>query len=195
MVSIKPIVLVEGKYDKIKLESVLDAAIFPTDGFSIFKDKEKLALFRRLAKPYGAVIATDSDAAGFQIRAYLKSALKGCMLYHLYIPDVFGKERRKTEASKEGKLGVEGIRPEVLLQALEKSGVLAEERPNSGITTADLFDLGFSGGQNSAQKRRLLCQSLNLPERIGTPALLDVLNLLLSREELYQTAKRLGVEE
>lgn len=194
MIKLKQVVIIEGKYDKIKLQSLLDAVMIPTDGFSIFHDREKLGLIRRLAEKNGAVIATDSDAAGFQIRSFLKSYLKGCEVYHLYIPDVFGKERRKAAPSKEGKLGVEGISLPLLFEALEKSGVTQQERPDGGIRKADLFELGLNGCGGSAQLRYALCRELGLPGRLSSNALLDVLNLVTNREALYETVQRLKIK-
>lgn len=162
-----------------------------TEGFSIFHEKEKLKFIRRLAEKNGAIIATDSDAAGFQIRSFLKSYLKGCEVYHLYIPDVFGKERRKSAPSREGKLGVEGISPEILIQALKKSGVTAEERRDGGIRRIDLYELGLSGRADSSRLRKELCQKLALPERMGSNALLEALNLITDRGELYDIVREL----
>lgn len=194
MIKLKQVVIIEGKYDKIKLQSLLDAVMIPTNGFSIFHDKEKLALIRRLAEKNGAVIATDSDSAGFQIRSFLKSYLKGCEVYHLYIPDVLGKERRKAAPSKEGKLGVEGISPALLLEALKKSGITEQERPDGGICKADLFELGLSGCAGSAELRRDLCHRLGLPARLSSNALLDVLNLVMTREALYEAVQQLKIK-
>lgn len=182
-INIRQIVILEGKYDKIKLESLVNTVIIRTDGFRIYKDREKQKMIRNLAKEYGAVIATDSDAAGFQIRGFLQSLLKDCKVYHLYIPDVYGKEKRKAAPSKEGKLGVEGIPLALLKKALEECGVTACEPAGSGITKADLYELGFSGRPDSAGKRKQLLLELELPERLSANALVDVLNKRMSKEE------------
>ena len=162
-INLRQIVILEGKYDKIKLESLVNTVIIRTDGFRIYKDKEKQRMIRNLAQEYGAVIATDSDAAGFQIRGFLKSLLQGCEVYHLYIPDVYGKERRKTAPSKEGKVGVEGISLPLLKKALEESGVTACVPMGYGITKADLYELGFSGRPDSAERRKRLLWSWSCP--------------------------------
>ncbi len=189
MIHIREAVVVEGKYDKIKLASLLDAVIIVTNGFAIFKDKEKLALIRRLAETRGVLIITDSDAAGFKIRGFLNGALPSGTVKHAYIPDIFGKEKRKTAPSKEGKLGVEGIPPAVILNSLQRAGVLAgqAERPARRVTKADLFAAGLSGGKESAEKRRALLRKLRLPERLSANGLLEMLNVLYTYEE-YQRA-------
>jgi len=183
-IPLRQVVLLEGKYDKIKLETLIDAVIIRTDGFGIYRDREKQKLIRTLAKEHGAVIATDSDAAGFQIRSFLHSLLKDCELYDLYIPDVYGKEKRKAAPSKEGKLGVEGISLPLLREALDKSGVLSETPENGGITKADLFELGLSGGPESKERRKELLLLLDLPERMNTNTLLAVLNRRMDKNEL-----------
>ncbi|ADU27604.1 toprim domain-containing protein [Ethanoligenens harbinense] len=185
MIHIREAVIVEGKYDKIKLSSLIDAVIIETDGFAIFKDAEKLALIRRLAEKRGVLILTDSDAAGFKIRGFLSGALPTGQVRHAYMPDIFGKEKRKTAPSKEGKLGVEGIPPDVIVQSLARAGVLAEqtEAPRRRVTKADLFADGLSGGEQSAEKRRALLRKLQLPERLSANGLLDMLNAMYSYEE------------
>lgn len=188
MIHIHEAVIVEGKYDKIKLSSLIDAVIIETDGFAIFKDTEKLALIRRLAKQRGVLIVTDSDAAGFKIRGFLNGALPAEQVKHAYMPDIFGKEKRKTAPSKEGKLGVEGIPPAVILQSLERAGVLTEETetPRRCVTKADLFADGLSGGAQSAEKRRALLRKLRLPQRLSANGLLEVLNAMYTYEEYKQ---------
>lgn len=192
--TLRQIVVLEGKYDKIKLESLVNTVIIKTDGFGIYRDREKQKLIRSLAEEYGAVIATDSDAAGFQIRGFLQSLLKGCEVYHLYIPDVYGKEKRKAAPSKEGKLGVEGLPLPVLKKALEQSGVTACELPGGGISKADLYELGFSGRPDSAARRKQLLLKLGLPERLSANALVAVLNKRMSKEELTRLVSEPGWE-
>ena len=196
MIRIEPAVIVEGRYDKIKLSSVLDALIIETNGFSIFRDTEKQALIRRLAEKRGILILTDSDAAGFKIRAFLGGSVPQDRVKHAYIPDLFGKERRKEAPSKEGKLGVEGVPTEVILTALEKAGVLAEPRETLSrqITNADLYADGFSGRPDSKARRSALLRYFALPERLSKNALLDVLNTFATYEE-YKAAAAAITEE
>ena len=166
MIKLKQAVIVEGRYDKIKLSNLLDALILTTDGFGIFKDKEKQTFLRRLAREQGLIILTDSDSAGFLIRNFLQSALPPEQITHVYIPDLFGKEKRKRAPGKEGKLGVEGVSEQVLLEAFARAGVTADRSdaaPAQRLTTADLFALGLSGKPDSAAKRRALLQKLALP--------------------------------
>lgn len=195
MVKIQEAILVEGRYDKNTLSQIVDAPIFETAGFGIFKDKEQLALLRRVAEKRGLIVFTDSDGAGFVIRNYIKGAIPGKYLKHAYIPDIPGKERRKAAPGKEGKLGVEGMSPEVILQALRASGATidgeAVER-GSSITKQDFVDWGLSGGQDSAEKRKKLLKKLNLPERMTANALLRAVNLLYSREELAEMLDAIG---
>ena len=195
MITIEPAVIVEGRYDKIKLSSILDTLIIETDGFAIFKDTEKQKLIRRLAEKRGILILTDSDAAGFKIRAFLGGSVPQDRVRHAYIPDLFGKERRKAAPSKEGKLGVEGVPTAVILDALEKAGVLAKTReaPARTITSADLYADGFSGGPDSKAKRNALLRYFALPERLSKNALLGVLNTFASYEE-YKAAAAIQKE-
>ena len=193
-IPLRQIVILEGKYDRIKLESLVDTVIIKTDGFAIYKDKEKQRLIRALAEEYGAVIATDSDAAGFQIRGFLTSLLQGCEICHLYIPDIYGKEKRKSVPSKEGKLGVEGIPSELLRRALEESGAVAGEDCRGRMEKSDFVELGLSGGAGSAEKRRALARTLGLPERLSANALLRVLNKKMDREELARLVHGTGGE-
>ncbi len=186
MIKLKRAVVVEGKYDKIKLNAVLDAVIIKTDGFGVFKDKEKQKLIRKLAETTGIVILTDSDSAGFVIRNFIKSIAPNGDIINAYIPDIFGKEKRKTQSSKEGKLGVEGIPVDILKTALEKAGVFCEKTEDTEkrkITKTDLFEDGFSGTQNSKDKRKALLKQLDLPEKLTTNALLDILNSLMTYDE------------
>ena len=191
MVKVREVIVVEGRYDKNTLSQVVDATIVELGGFGIFSDGEKLALLRRMAAARGLVVLTDSDGAGFVIRNYLRGALPGDQVKHAYIPDVRGKERRKNSPSKEGKLGVEGMRPAVLLEALRRAGATLDDMPadtgrEERITKADLYAAGLSGGPDSAARRNTLLQRLELPERMSANALLDVLNALMSRAEFLQ---------
>ena len=187
MIHIDEVIVVEGRYDKNTLSQLVDATIVETDGFGVFSNAEKLALLRRLADERGLVVLTDSDGAGFVIRNFLKGAIDPARVKHAYIPDVRGKEKRKARPGKEGKLGVEGMKPEVLLAALERAGVNALETqsvPAPRLTKAELYSFGLSGRPDSAARRAALLQKLGLPERLAPNALLDVLNALYSREQL-----------
>ena len=186
MNKISEVIVVEGRYDKNTLSQVVDAVIIETSGFGVFNNKEKQQLLRTLAEKCGMIVLTDSDGAGFVIRNFIKGCVDPRYLKHAYIPDVYGKERRKAKSSKEGKLGVEGMKPEVLLDALRRAGAtIDEESPVKGnsITKADLYDLGLIG-PDSVEKRKALCKRLELPEHLSANALVEVLNLLMSREEL-----------
>lgn len=186
MIKLEQAIVVEGKYDKNTLSQLVDAPIFETNGFGVMKDRALVALLRRAAGTRGLIVLTDSDGAGFVIRNYLKGVLPKQGVFYAYIPDVPGKERRKDKPGKEGKLGVEGMRPEVLLQALERAGVRerTDERPQ--ITKTDLFLCGLSGGAGSARRRAELMRRLELPEHLGANAFLDALNLLMTREALFR---------
>ena len=186
-------VIVEGKYDKIKLQSVLDAVIIETDGFGIFKDKEKKALIKRLACEKGILILTDSDSAGFVIRNFISSCVPKDKIINVYIPDLFGKEKRKTERSKEGKLGVEGVPEPVILDAFQKAGVTASptEEKRRLITNVDLYEYGLSGRENSSQKRKKLLSALALPERMSTSSLVKILNSFVTYEEFMKKVKEI----
>ena len=190
MISVKEVIVVEGRYDRNTLSQVFDAVIVETSGFGVFNDREKLALLRRLAEARGLVVLTDSDGAGFVIRNFLKGAIDPALVKQAYIPDIAGRERRKRAPSKEGKLGVEGMKPEVLIEALRRAGAtLGGEEPArraGGITTATLYELGLSGGPGSAEKRRALLKELDLPEKLSANALLDVLNALYTEAELRE---------
>lgn len=188
MISVKEVIVVEGRYDKNTLSQVFDAVIVETSGFGLFKDGEKLALLRRLAEKRGLVVLTDSDGAGFVIRNYIKGAIDPALVKMAYIPDVPGKERRKSSPSKEGKLGVEGMSAEVLIAALRRAGATlggeTATHRTGGITKATLCELGLSGRPDSAARRRELLKKLDLPEKLGANALLDVLNALYDEESL-----------
>ncbi len=185
MIKLKQAIIVEGKYDKIRLSNLVDALIIPTNGFAIYKDKETAELIRTLAKKTGVIILTDSDSAGLQIRNALRNIVREGEVINVYIPDVRGKERRKRTPSKQGLLGVEGIDDEILLKAFERAGVFAEKSaaPKKPITKADLVELGLSGGKNSAAMRAALQKRLGLPERLSANLLLEILNVMFSREE------------
>ena len=194
MVKIKEAILVEGRYDKNTLSQIVDAPILETNGFGIFKDKKQLALLRQVAEKRGLIVFTDGDGAGFVIRNHVKSAIPGKFLKHAYTPDIFGKERRKSAPGKEGKLGVEGMRPEIILEALRKAGatIEGEDVPTTqSITKQDMMDLGLSGGADASAKRLALLKKLNLPEHMSANALLQALNLLYSLDELQEFVSEL----
>lgn len=197
MIRINEAVIVEGKYDKIKLKSLIDATVIETHGFSIFKDKSKLALIRRLAKTRGILIITDSDAAGFKIRHYLCGALPQNQVKNAYIPDIYGKEPRKQAPGKEGKLGLEGIPAKAVMDALEKAGVLCEtaQAPRRKISKTDLFEDMLCGTADCTQRRARLLSNLNLPERLSSNGLLEVLNAMFSYEEYKKAVAELERNE
>ena len=181
MIKIKEAIVVEGRYDKNTLSQTADTVILETDGFGVFRDGEKLTLLRRIAEKRGLIVLTDSDGAGFVIRNYLKGALPRDRVKHAYIPDLYGKERRKRRPGKEGKLGVEGMSPAVLEAALRRAGATIEGeetvRSAPGLTKADLYAWGLSGGENSREKRKKLLAALDLPEHLSPNAMLPVLRL------------------
>ena len=192
MVKIKEAIVVEGRYDKNTLSQIVDAPILETAGFGLFKDKKQMALLRQVAEKRGLIVFTDSDGAGFVIRNHIKSAIPGKYLKHAYTPDILGKERRKTAPGKEGKLGVEGMTREVILEALRKAGATFEGEEaavSCRITKQDLMDLGLSGGADASAKRLALLKKLNLPEHMSANAMLQALNLLYSLEELQEIVK------
>lgn len=188
MERINEVIVVEGRYDKNTLSQIVDAVIIETGGFGIFNDKQKQKLLRKMAQTRGLIVLTDSDGAGFVIRNFIKSCVDPKYVKHAYIPDVAGKEKRKKTASKEGTLGVEGMRPEILLSALHRAGAgfsgYAER--DGRITKTDMFKTGLSGGQGSREKRLELIKKLGLPEKLSADALLDILNALMTREEFYR---------
>ena len=191
MMQIREAIVVEGRYDKAALSAAVDAVILETEGFGVFSDREKLALLRRLAEKRGLIVLTDSDGGGFLIRSFLKSAIDPALVKHAYIPDIPGKERRKRRPGKEGKLGVEGMSADVLIESLRRAGATfeGEETPvpsEPPMTKAELYAWGLTGRPDSAARRAELKKALGLPERLTTNALLDVLNVLLTREELKQ---------
>lgn len=194
MLKIREAIVVEGRYDRNTLSQIVDAPVFETKGFGIFKDREQLALLRTVAERRGLIVLTDSDGAGFVIRNHIKSAIPAQYLKHAYIPDISGKEKRKAAPGKEGKLGVEGMRPEVILKALRLCGATIENetehrQSSCGITKQLLAELGLSGGACSSLKRKQLQKKLNLPEHMSANALLQALNLLLSEKELRETVE------
>lgn len=194
MVKVREAIVVEGRYDKNTLSQIVDAPIFETRGFGIFKDKEQMALLRAVALRRGLIVFTDSDGAGFVIRNHLKSAIPNQYLKHAYIPDIPGKEKRKAAPGKEGKLGVEGMLSDVILTALKDAGATFEDgtqTKSGGISKQDLCSLGLSGGADSSQKRLALQKKLNLPEHMSANALLQALNLLYSMDELSRLVKAL----
>ncbi len=192
MHSVKEVIVVEGRYDKNTLSQIVDAVIIETSGFGLFNDAQKQKLLRTMAQARGLVVLTDSDGAGFVIRNFIKGCVDPACVKHAYIPDVFGKERRKAAPSKEGKLGVEGMRPQVLLDALIRAGATVDERPAAEsaarITKADMYKCGLSGGTGSREKRAALIKRLDLPEKLSADALLDVLNAIMTREEFFALA-------
>ena len=196
MIKVKEVIVCEGRYDKDTLSQVFDAVIIETGGFGVFNDREKLALLRRLAEARGLVILTDSDGAGFRIRGYLKGAIDPKLVKHAYIPDIPGRERRKKTASKAGTLGVEGMRPEVLVEALRRAGATFEGAESSGgeaeeLSAADMYALGLSGRPGSAALRAALLAELGLPGKLQGASLRGVLSALYTREELERALSAL----
>ena len=193
MKKIREVIVVEGRYDKNTISQVVDAAVVTLGGFAVFNDREKLSFLRRLAEERGLIVLTDSDGAGFVIRNYLKGALPRDRVKQAYIPDIPGKERRKRSPGKEGKLGVEGMKPAVLLEALRRAGATFEgEAPaaerGEPITKADLYALGLTGGPGSAERRQILLRRLDLPEHLTPNAMLEALNLLYDRASFLALA-------
>ena len=193
MIKLKEAVIVEGKYDAVKLSNFIDALIITTEGFGIFKNKEKQKFLRRLAKEKGLIVLTDSDSAGFMIRNFICSAVPEENVKNVYIPDLYGKEKRKDTPSAEGKLGVEGVSEDVIIKALQKAGVnsVKTKEERRMITNIDLFEYGFSGRENSKEKRKKLLSLLELPERMSTTSLVKVLNSFVTYEEFIEKAKEI----
>jgi len=195
MIKIKEAIIVEGKYDKIKLSSIVDAVIIVTNGFGIFKDKEKLELIRYYARKTGIIILTDSDRAGAKIRGYIKGAVNGGKIINVFIPDIFGKEKRKDKPSAEGKLGVEGISADLLVKSLKKFGINSLVHSEiKDITNYTLYELGLSGGKNSRELRIKLQKSLGLPSIMSASSLIEVLNTMMNSAELSLRAASLKEE-
>lgn len=187
MVKIREAIVVEGRYDKNTLSQIVDTTIFETGGFQIHKDKAQLQLLRQVAEKRGLIVFTDGDGAGFVIRNYLKGVISGKYLKHAYIPDIYGKEKRKAAPGKEGKLGVEGMKPEIILDALRRAGATFEDGETTictGITKQDMMELGLSGGKDSSALRAELLKKLSLPQHMSANAMLQALNLLYTKEEL-----------
>ncbi len=195
MIKIREAIVVEGRYDKNTLSQIVDAPILETSGFGIMKDKSQLNLLRKVAQIRGLIVFTDSDGAGFVIRNFLKSAIPGDQLKHAYIPDIAGKERRKAAPGKEGKLGVEGMKPEVIVDVLRRAGATIEgevpSRCPGEITKQDFMELGLSGGADSASLRRRLLKKLDLPEHMSSNAMLQAVNLLMDLDGLKSLLKEL----
>ena len=194
MVKIREAIVVEGRYDKNTLSQILDATILETSGFGIFKDKQQMDLLRRVAEKRGLIVFTDSDGAGFVIRNHIKSAIPAKYLKHAYTPDIFGKERRKAAPGKEGKLGVEGMDREVILEALRRAGATFDGETvitGAEITKQDMMRLGLSGGKDSSAKRKALMKLLKLPEQMSANAFLQAVNLLCTREEFLSLTEKL----
>lgn len=188
-ISVKEVIVVEGRYDKERLSALFDALILTTDGFRIYRDKDMLPTLRRLAQTRGLIILTDPDRAGFQIRNYIKSAVDNRYIKEAYIPDVPGKEKRKDKPSKEGLLGVEGVSDEMIVHAIMQAGYTEDTEEKDKISKADLMRYGLSGTPQSRQKRMLLQKELKLPARLSANALLDVLNALHMKEEMEKLFK------
>ena len=186
MHSVREVIVVEGRYDKNSLSQVVDAVIIETSGFGIFNNIQKQKLLRKMAESRGLVVLTDSDGAGFVIRNFIKSCVDPALVKHAYIPDIYGKEKRKLSPSKEGKLGVEGMRPDILLEALRRAGATIdgeESKVRAKISKADMFAKGLSGKDGSKERRAALIRRLDLPEHMTADALLDFLNATMTREE------------
>ncbi len=200
MIRVKQAIITEGRYDKIRLSNIVDAVIICTDGFSIFKDKEKQELIKALAAKTGIIILTDSDSAGFRIRSFIRGFVKNGEVLNAVTPDIYGKERRKAQPSKQGKLGVEGIPDKLLIEALKNAGAVEEaevrREETAQITRADLLELGLIGGSNSARRRRELQRRLGLPELLSVKLLLEVVNRMYTRDEFISQAEgsQLGEE-
>lgn len=190
MIKLDQVIVVEGKYDKIKVGQIFDTEIITTDGFGIFKNDKKLEYMRRVAQKRGIIILTDSDGAGLVIRNHLKSVLNDENIYYAYIPQLEGKERRKAHPGKEGLLGVEGVKDDVIIKAVMSCGIKpAQEEQKERLTKGDMYDLGLSGGQGSAEKRKRLAKSLDLPDNISANSLLDALNILCTKDEIIKLLK------
>ena len=196
MLRLKEAVIVEGRYDKIKLSQLIDAPIIETGGFRVFNDKQKQSLIRQIAEARGILVLTDSDGAGFVIRNFLKGTVAPDKIKHCYIPQIQGKEKRKPQKSREGLLGVEGVTDEVIIEAIRKCGaqIIGENKPKENqITKADLCLLGLTGGKNAAQNRQKLLKHLDMPTYLSTNAMLTALNCLYSLKELKELLQELEI--
>ncbi len=191
MIKIKSPVIVEGKYDKKTLENVIDALIIPTNGFGIFKDKDKCQMIRTLAEKFGVVVICDSDSAGNLIRAHIKNIVGDSKITNVYIPQIKGKEKRKSKGGKEGLLGLEGMTPEIIMAALEKSGVvgISENKESPKVTKTDMFLRGLSGGSDSKERRKILLKRLSLPDNLSPNAMLDIINTIMTYDEFCEVTK------
>lgn len=190
MIKIKEAVIVEGRYDKLKLSNILDTLIIETNGFAVYRDRKRLDFIRRLAKERGIIILTDSDHSGFQIRNYISAGIPKDRIKHIYIPDIYGKEKRKNTPSKEGKLGVEGMSETLLKTLFEKERIKSSYSENSDpVTNYDLFALGVSGVPNAKENKKKLLKALDLPEFLSTNALLSYINSSMTKQELYDIMK------
>lgn len=194
MIHLEQAIVVEGKYDKIKLSSIVDSVVIVTNGFGLYKDKEKQALIRFYAEKTGIIILTDSDTAGFRIRNLIKNIAKEGKITNVYVPELFGKEKRKDKPSKEGKLGVEGIDADIIVSAFEKAGIFGKPSENrEKITNLDLYEDGLSGGEESSIKRIKLLESLGLPKLLSTKALIEVLNAMMSKDEYKKFVEQINL--
>lgn len=191
MISIKEAIIVEGKYDKMRLKSAVDATIIETNGFRIFKDKEKVNLIKQLAQKQGIIILTDSDSAGFLIRNHLRGIVPQEQIKNAYIPQIKGKEKRKDHPSKEGTLGVEGVDEDIILKALQNAGAVCNKEKQELITKTDLFNLGLTGGEKSSILRTALLKELKLPQYMSAKAMLEVLNTVTTPKELYTLVEKI----
>lgn len=191
MIKIDEVILVEGKYDKIRLSGLVDAMIIETGGFALYTDEEKMKMIRRIAEKRGVIIFTDSDRAGFQIRSFLGGSMSGIdksRIKHAYAPDVYGKEKRKTKPGREGKLGVEGISGELIIQALLKAGASSVSKANTDpVSKADMMEDGLTGQPQAAENRRKLAAYLDLPARISANSLLEFINATMTKAEYKQS--------
>ncbi len=196
MIKVKEAIICEGKYDKIRLSNIFDTVIITTDGFRVFKDPEKKALIRLLAEKRGLILLTDSDSAGQMIRKYLEKLVPKDRIKNLYLPEIRGKEKRKTALSAAGLLGVEGISDDIILAAAKRAGILSEVKSDRDkkISKTDLFNLGLSGGEGSAEKRKSLCLFLNLPTILSANSLVEVINSLYSYEEFFSEVEKWNLE-
>lgn len=195
MIKLDKAVIVEGKYDKIRLSGFIDAVIIETDGFRIFKNNEKKALIRRLAKTNGIIVMTDSDAAGFKIRNYIRNIASDGEIINVYIPDIFGKEKRKAEPSKEGKLGVEGINEDILRDAMEKAGIyhtVSDSAEKRQVTVTDLFEDGLTGTDNAKERRYCLLKLLGLPSRMSNSQFLKLINTFMTFEDYKKAVSEIS---
>ncbi len=192
MIRLREAIICEGKYDKIRLSNIFDTVIITTDGFGIFKDPEKKALIRLMAERHGLILLTDSDSAGQMIRKYLEKLVPKDRVKNLYLPEIKGKEKRKSSHSAAGLLGVEGISDEIIIAAADRAGIFSEitESPQRKITKTDFFNLGLSGGEGSSEKRKALCLHLNLPTVLSANSLIDVVNSLYSYEEFLSEVEK-----